>query len=99
MPIRGGHSSLPFFHGSRACWLFFCCAAEMFFSSLFILLLLLLFVLKSTYTRFWAAKLLISFEIPKNYATFRQKFYVFFYFFLTFGVKNTEDTASRHKKE
>ena len=37
---------------------------------------------------FWAAKLRISFELPKNYAIFHEKFYVFFHFLRNFGKKS-----------
>jgi hypothetical protein len=38
--------------------------------------------------RFWAAKLRISFELPKNYAFFHEKFYVFFHFLRNFAAEN-----------
>jgi hypothetical protein len=62
-PKRGGRSSWPFSHGSRAYSRDGDCGAEMFFS----LLLTYLFVI---FSLIWAAKVLISFELRKKYVSF-----------------------------
>ena len=87
-PIRGDRSSSPFSHGSRACSLFSCCEAEMFFSSSLIYFVMLFSASSGAIHHFWAAKLRISFELPKNYAFFHEKFYVFFHFLRNFAAEN-----------
>jgi hypothetical protein len=80
-PKRGGRSSWPFFHGSRACSRDGDCGAEMFFSLLFTYLFV-------TFSLIWGAKVLISFELRK----FIAKFFTFrsslFTFFRTFAAEN-----------
>jgi hypothetical protein len=70
-PERGGHSWWPFSHGSRACLRDGDCGAGMFFS-------LLLTIYFCYYCHFWAAKVLISFELRKFYEKFSASFCVFY---------------------
>jgi len=70
-PKRDGHSLLPCARGNHACSRGGDCGAGMFFSLLYNCFMLL-------FSHFWAAKLLIFFELAKKYANFTQSFYDFF---------------------
>ena len=66
-PIRGDRSLLPFSHGSHACLHGDDCGAEMFFSSYYFLFNVMCYRLKMwAHHTFWAAKLLIIFQLTKN---------------------------------
>ena len=74
-PARGDHSLWPFSHGSRACSRDGDCVAEMFFSLLYTYFIYYYFYANSPNR---VAKVLIIFEITKNYMIFTLTFYVFF---------------------
>ena len=74
-PARGDHSLWPFSHGSRACSRDGDCVAEMFFSLLYTYFIYYYFYANSPNR---VAKVLIFFEITKNYMIFTLTFYVFF---------------------
>ena len=81
---RDDHSSLTFSRGSHACEPFSCCEAEMFFSSSYVFIVII-FPVKWLIRTIRDAKVLIIFEITKNYVIFKHKTRVFLYFICNFA--------------